>query len=192
MNVDGDPTVSNSSSKITNNIGDTSLEATAATNSNNGNSMLGGENNSNNNREMALQAISALSMSDTIRRSRHAAAAADDDRTSSNNKNVNNNKNGEMVLGKHYEPSLTDVICGRGRKAWEHPGNARFRSLLASHVDEYREAKSKLDKSLLVSQLMEQVEEGNPPGQFIKHSKQQGGQWTTVSLDTAREKVGQG
>ena len=58
-------------------------------------------------------------------------------------------------------------------------------------MDEYKDAKTKLDKTLLVSQVMEEIEEANPPGRFIKQ-EELGGQWSMVSLATAREKVGQG
>ena len=97
----------------------------------------------------------------------------------------------QTTLGQHYEPTANDVICGRGRRAWDHQGNARFRCLIEAKMEEYKDAKSKLDKSLMVSQIMEEVEEANPPGRFIKQDER-GGAWTTVSLATAREKVGQG
>ncbi|KAL7565392.1 hypothetical protein ACA910_003586 [Epithemia clementina (nom. ined.)] len=130
-------------------------------------------------RQLALQGISALSMNETARRIMSVAGGVVDGDTATTS------------LGDDYKPSGHDVICGRGRRAWDHKGNLRFRLLLESRMEEYKAAKTKLDKSLLVSQIMEEIEEGNPLGRFIKQ-EDKAGQWVMVSLATAREKVGQG
>ena len=37
-------------------------------------------------------------------------------------------------------PNENDVICKRGKEFFNHSGNRRFRSILASRADEYNQA----------------------------------------------------
>lgn len=81
-----------------------------------------------------------------------------------------------------------DVICGRGRQAYNHPGNRRFRKIVADNYDSYSEATSKLRKSRVVTNILDMV---NECGNFVKEEPKTGF-YIIVSDRLAREKIGQG
>jgi hypothetical protein len=85
-------------------------------------------------------------------------------------------------------PSPTDVVCARGRAFWEHEGNCRYRALIAKATRKYSDSTCKLEKSLVVSEVIEAVRRSN--GRFIKKSRR-GGPWVEVDELFVREKVGQ-
>jgi hypothetical protein len=91
-------------------------------------------------------------------------------------------------LPANFEPGSMDVICARGKQAHSHPGNARFRLSVSMILERYSKATTKLDKSLIVSSIVDTVRQLSPGGGFIK---KQGGCWYEVGDHIAREKVGQ-
>ena len=92
-------------------------------------------------------------------------------------------------LPPSFEPTKNCVICGRGNKARNHIGNKRFRALLQQSADKYSSASSKVEKSIVVSEIVEQVRSlARPYGGFVKQTSD--GKWVEVGDDIAREKVG--
>ena len=96
----------------------------------------------------------------------------------------------KKALGSITTPAPSDVICGRGRLCAEHPGNREFRKIVDSHLDSYAKADSKLEKSLLVSAIVNMVRRNSPNGGFLKKNSKTG-RFEVVSDRIAREKVGQ-
>ena len=95
------------------------------------------------------------------------------------------------------EPGPFSVICARGKKAKNHSGNQHYRMILQQHVGKYSKASSKLEKSLVVSEIVESVRfavancKSSSPGcggAFVKQQKD--GTWLEVGEEVAREKVG--
>ena len=93
-------------------------------------------------------------------------------------------------FGSVATPAPSDVICGRGRLCTEHPGNREFRKIVNSHLDSYAKADSKMEKSLLVSAIVNMVRRNSPNGGFLKKNSKTG-RYQAVSDRIAREKVGQ-
>jgi hypothetical protein len=91
-------------------------------------------------------------------------------------------------LPSGYRPSDADVVCARGRAYWDHKGNRRYRELIAKATQKYSSSSNKLEKTLIVSEVVEAVHNVN--GKFIKKEKK-GGPWVEVDEVFAREKVGQ-
>lgn len=81
------------------------------------------------------------------------------------------------------------MICGRGKKCYAHVGNDRFRKRVMGMLDEYRKARSKLDKSKVLSDVVEQVRLNSPRGGFVKQDSN--GRWYEVGDFLAREKTSQ-
>jgi hypothetical protein len=106
----------------------------------------------------------------------------------------------DMTLGKaddpihalptSFKPTIYDVVCGRGKGSYNRPGNRRFRAIVQLHMDEYQAPTSrKLDKTMLLNHIMEQVQAQNEgTTRFLKRGKD--GLFTVISDDLAREKVG--
>lgn len=92
-------------------------------------------------------------------------------------------------LAKDFMPSADDVICGRGKKCYSHIGNDKFRRRVIGMLDEYSRAKSKLDKSGVLSKVMAEVRRASPAGGFVKQDES--GQWYEVGDFLAREKTSQ-
>lgn len=70
-----------------------------------------------------------------------------------------------------------------------HIGNSRFRHRVIGMLDAYRQAKSKLDKSKVLSDVVEQVRMNSPLGGFVKQDVK--GRWHEVGDFLAREKTSQ-
>ena len=84
-------------------------------------------------------------------------------------------------------PTAKDVICGRGKAVFLHPGNQNFRDIVMMHLPEYKTAVSKAQKSAVVSSVFDEV---TAEGNFIKQN-QQTDKWYVVSEAAAREKISQ-
>ncbi|CAB9502262.1 Nitrilase family, member 2 [Seminavis robusta] len=93
-------------------------------------------------------------------------------------------------LPSDYEPTNWSVICGRGKDCYNHCGNKRLRILVDANLAKYSAAKSKYDKTLIVSSIVDAVREAAQMGGFIKMDTKTK-KWIEVGDDAAREKVGQ-
>jgi len=87
----------------------------------------------------------------------------------------------EISLSKY------DVICGRGRIAFNHTGNKRFREIVKSNLTRYSDASTKGEKSMIVSHIMRIVRQH---GNFVKYTSEKS-RFENVAERLAREKVGQ-
>ena len=92
-------------------------------------------------------------------------------------------------LAADFVPGDDDVICGRGKKCYNHVGNTRFRQRVLTMLDDYANAKSKLDKSNVLSRVMDQVRRASPDGGFVKQDESE--RWYEVGDFLAREKTSQ-
>ena len=92
-------------------------------------------------------------------------------------------------LPANFEPGPDDVICGRGKKCYNHVGNERFRLRVLTYLEEYSAAKSKLEKSGVLSKVVDAVRLQSPDGGFVKQDEK--GNWHEVGDFLAREKTSQ-
>jgi hypothetical protein len=92
------------------------------------------------------------------------------------------------LLPEDYEPTNTAVICGNKRKYFESKGNKRFREVSKMFIQEYAASPTKIEKSAVVSKVMNILLEECPDG--VCFVSPQGGRWYAVSERTAREKIG--
>ncbi|CAB9522154.1 Nitrilase family, member 2 [Seminavis robusta] len=90
-------------------------------------------------------------------------------------------------LPTSFKPGPNDVICARG-KARHHVGNVRFMTVVESHYPKYANAKNRVEKSLIVSEIVDQIRDDSPLGGFVRP---EGGRWYLATDATAREKFGQ-
>jgi len=98
-------------------------------------------------------------------------------------------KNETKVLPHTYEPSEYDVVCGRGKGNYSQPGNKRLHVIVQEYLQTYSEAKTKLDKTLVLDVIVDRVrEQNNGTTRFVKFDSKIG--WVEISCEQAREKVG--
>lgn len=94
----------------------------------------------------------------------------------------------ETRLVDGFTPGPFDVICARGKTPRSHAGNIRMQELITELMDEYSSAKTKLDKSMIVTNVVDSVNDKSPSGGFVRKEM---GKWTRLSAAAAREKVSQ-
>jgi len=91
--------------------------------------------------------------------------------------------------GPIENPTDFDVLFGRGGLTNAHPGNKRFRDVIALHRPDYIRA-IKMDKPGVARKIVRSIRLGTPPGRFLK--KNDDGKWYDVGDRTAAEKTSQG
>eukprot|EP00536_Pseudo-nitzschia_multiseries_P016961 jgi/Psemu1/223251/e_gw1.1312.10.1 len=82
-------------------------------------------------------------------------------------------------------PAHNDVLCGRGWPKMSHPGNARFRALIMTRLEEYNDAQSNRVKTTITWSIVCYLKETG--SRFLKKEKR--GWWVELSDEAAREKV---
>lgn len=88
---------------------------------------------------------------------------------------------------KRLVPGPFDVICARGKQAYNHHGNRYFRQIIHHATEKYSKVESKLQRSMIVTDIVDAIRaKGN--GFLRKNSK---GEWVECSDVMCREKVGQ-
>ena len=88
-------------------------------------------------------------------------------------------------LPQGYSPSPESVVIGKGGHT---RGRSRLRMIAAKFLEEYSQATTKIEKSAIVSKIVEIVQKGCPDGgAFIRFAD---GRWWEVDSSKAREKVG--
>lgn len=91
-------------------------------------------------------------------------------------------------LGYKFTPGPHDVICARGKGAFNHAGNKRFRQVVESYCTKYKNVQSKIERSAIVSDIIDSIRKFGSG--FIKQEETTG-EWFEVGDTIAREKVGQ-
>jgi hypothetical protein len=92
---------------------------------------------------------------------------------------------GMRPLGPNFTgPGPYDVVCARGSEARNHVGNRRFRDLIKSHIDRYSQAATKIEKSSIVSAVIDAIRRDSPGGGFVKEID---GKFFEVGDHAARE-----
>jgi len=94
-------------------------------------------------------------------------------------------KASKVALPPSFVPGYRTVLCGRGSSCTKSPGNIILKSLVTEALHEYSMAESKIEKSRIVTRIVEEIKESD--GSFVKFEE---GVWYEVSDAFAREKIG--
>eukprot|EP00980_Cylindrotheca_fusiformis_P014057 scaffold3670_cov124-Cylindrotheca_fusiformis.AAC.33 len=93
----------------------------------------------------------------------------------------------KVPLPTDFEPQPNSVRIGRGKACSGATGNRRLQVLASSFVDDYRKASTTIEKSVVVTEIVDSVREACPVGAFVRY---QDSKWWEVGDFTARLKVG--
>lgn len=109
-----------------------------------------------------------------------------------------------MMEEKDYMPSRHDIICGNGQLCFNHEGNRIFREVLSRHVEAYRKTESKVQKSLIVCNIIEDVQSRSEADnktsvddrrktKFVRRStsNKKPGLWYQIGDAAIKRKIGQ-
>jgi hypothetical protein len=93
-----------------------------------------------------------------------------------------------LRLHDNFRPAKYSVICGHGKGYSKSTGIGHLKSLIHSYLKAYSEARNKIDKSIIVSDIMQAVrQEAAPEAAFVKCENNV---WWEVDDSVAREKIG--
>jgi hypothetical protein len=96
-------------------------------------------------------------------------------------------KTQKTLLPPTFKPLPYSVVIGRGKEPANATGNRRLTIFVKLQLQNYTKAKSRQEKSVIVSNVLETVQEACPGGAFVKFD---GRNWWEVDDNTAREKIG--
>jgi len=92
-----------------------------------------------------------------------------------------------LLRSKRLAPGPFDVICARGKQAYNHEGNQHFRQIINGTIEKYSTVESKLQRSMIVTDIVDAVRaKGNG---FLRQTGK--GEWVQCTDVMCREKVGQ-
>ncbi len=89
-------------------------------------------------------------------------------------------------------PNEHDIVCSRGKVFYNLPGNIRFREAIRSFMPKYMKATSKMDKSLIIDNIIDitvTVDALGRPSRFLKYHSRTNS-WSIMGHDQVRDKVG--
>lgn len=94
----------------------------------------------------------------------------------------------QTFLPINYVPSDMDIICQKGRTAFNHIGNQHFRETVGLHLESYKNAPTKFSKSIIVNKIVDLTRQNCTRG-FVRFNKDTNC-WYEIGDTLAREKVG--
>jgi hypothetical protein len=98
-----------------------------------------------------------------------------------------NNPKGD-TCGSSFLVGQHDVVCGREKLCYSHPGNRAFRDLVRARGRRYKEAARRNDKTDIAQEIAWEVERRG--GRFLQRSDAGGGgDWTPVDPDKVHDKI---
>jgi len=89
------------------------------------------------------------------------------------------------------EPGVNDVMLGRGAGTNRHPGNKTFRNICKEFQEKYIKAINNYEKYLITMEIMERIQNLDPPGRFIDKDSKKGKSYYDVGEVRARKKISQ-
>jgi hypothetical protein len=92
----------------------------------------------------------------------------------------------ESDRGVVVVPTSKDVLFGRGRTHFFHPGNRQFRELVGMSLGEYLDAPTKSQKSMIVNRI---VNEAMKQGARFLEQANNSKCWRDVGVKRLRDKV---
>ena len=88
-------------------------------------------------------------------------------------------------LSESFQPLDDSVIIGKGKMPAQATGNKRLRVMVDSYLEEYSNAKYKREKTYIVTEILNKVQQKCPEGAFVKFDEG----WWEVSDRVSREKI---
>ena len=96
------------------------------------------------------------------------------------------NKPNPIELPNTFRPRDIDILCGRGRRVWDHTGNRRFKAIIKENAHEYATARTKMEKGAIVASMVDKMRED---GVLFVRKDTQTQRWHDIGEFLAREKT---
>ena len=85
------------------------------------------------------------------------------------------------------EPSRCDVLCGAGHETTYHPGNVKFRLVVAKHYPDYETAACKKGKMRVSRTILAEVL--GTGARFLKKNPLQSTEWHVADIKVGKDKI---
>ena len=92
----------------------------------------------------------------------------------------------KKLLPFDFKPSSYSVVIGRGKICTDAVGNRRLRVLASTFLDQYASCQTKVEKTEVVSQLVQIVRDSAHGGAFVK---QINGRWWEMDGPTGKSRI---
>ena len=89
------------------------------------------------------------------------------------------------LLPLDFRPNSYSVVIGRGKVCTDAVGNKRLRVLASNFLEQYASCQTKVEKTEVVSQLVQIVKDGANVGAFVKRIN---GRWWEMDGPTGKIK----
>lgn len=73
-----------------------------------------------------------------------------------------------LFLPIDYTLTDHDVICGRGGRCFNYIGDIQFRKIVQSQLRRYSLTKSRLEKTIIITEIVNHIRKLSPNGGFVK------------------------
>lgn len=84
-------------------------------------------------------------------------------------------------------PGPKDILCGRSRNAYNHPGNQNLRAAIALTLDEYNKCDRRQDKTRIIRLVIKSIVDDG--GRFLYYDNRRK-QWLDGGMALAKSRVG--
>jgi hypothetical protein len=75
-----------------------------------------------------------------------------------------------LLLPIEYVLGDDDVLCGRGRKCFSHPGSKKLRWLVQTMLQDYIAAPTKIEKTIIICGVIKKIREASTTNSgFVRH-----------------------
>jgi hypothetical protein len=75
----------------------------------------------------------------------------------------------DILLPSDYVLRDDDVLCGRGRKCFTHSGSKKLRDLVQAKLQDYITAPTKIEKTIIIRDVIKQIRETSTNSGFVKY-----------------------
>ena len=96
-------------------------------------------------------------------------------------------KENDTTLPDDFLPGDHDVVCGKGKRFYNHIGNSLYRNAIRDRTREYNDA-TKLERSFIVSSIVSEIRKNSTVGGFVKLIDATG-EWYRITASAARLKT---
>ena len=79
------------------------------------------------------------------------------------------NRDYNTSLPENWEPTPDSVVIGRAKARTNTEGNHKLQRICQTYLEKYSNASSKLEKTTMVSRIVETVQDACPKGAFVKY-----------------------
>ena len=97
--------------------------------------------------------------------------------------------NSTTALPANYQPQPADVKCGRGKGAYNQPGNVQFRQVVERFRAPYLRSRTVTEKTALLNAIIDEYQDVSG-GRFIRRAPGGNAGWIELSREEIRAKVG--